>query len=68
MACSIDDYKWALREAGAEGIPVVMGGIIPEADQAKLLRLGIRHVFTPKDGEVGAIVQAMIDTVVERAA
>jgi len=25
-------------------------------------------VFTPKDGEVGVIVQAMIDTVVERAA
>lgn len=57
-----------LREAGADGIPVVMGGIIPDVDQQKLRRLGVRHVFTPKDGEVGAIVQAMIDTVVERAA
>jgi (2R)-ethylmalonyl-CoA mutase len=57
-----------LREAGAAAIPVVMGGIIPDADQAKLRRLGVRHVFTPKDGEVGAIVQAMIDSVVERAA
>ena len=57
-----------LREAGAASIPVVIGGIIPEADKAKLHRLGVRHVFTPKDGEVGAIVQAMIDTVVERAA
>jgi (2R)-ethylmalonyl-CoA mutase len=62
------EVQRGLREAGADGIPVVMGGIIPEADQPKLRRLGIRQVFTPKDGEVGAIVQAMIDTVVERAA
>jgi (2R)-ethylmalonyl-CoA mutase len=62
------EVERGLREAGADAIPVVMGGIIPEADQPKLRRLGVRHVFTPKDGEVGAIIQAMIDTVVERAA
>jgi (2R)-ethylmalonyl-CoA mutase len=62
------EVERGLREAGAAGIPVVMGGIIPEVDRPKLARLGVRHVFTPKDGEVGAIVQAMIDTVVERAA
>ncbi len=62
------EVERGLREAGAAGIPVVMGGIIPESDRPKLAGLGVRHVFTPKDGEVGAIVQAMIDTVVERAA
>jgi (2R)-ethylmalonyl-CoA mutase len=62
------EVERGLREAGAAAIPVVMGGIIPESDRPKLGRLGVRHVFTPKDGEVGAIVQAMIDTVVERAA
>ena len=62
------EVQRGLRDAGAHGIPVVMGGIIPDADQPKLHRLGVRHVFTPKDGEVGTIVQAMIDTVVERAA
>ena len=62
------EVERGLREAGAPGIPVVMGGIIPEVDRPKLTRLGVRHVFTPKDGEVGVIVQAMIDTVVERAA
>ncbi len=62
------EIERGLREAGAAGIPVVMGGIIPESDRPKLARLGVRQVFTPKDGEVGAIVQAMIDTVVERAA
>jgi (2R)-ethylmalonyl-CoA mutase len=62
------EVERGLREAGADAIPVVMGGIIPESDRPKLGRLGVRQVFTPKDGEVGAIVQAMIDTVVERAA
>jgi len=62
------EVQRGLRDAGVESIPVVMGGIIPAQDQGTLRRLGVRHVFTPKDGEVGTIVQAMIDTVLERAA
>jgi (2R)-ethylmalonyl-CoA mutase len=50
-----------LREAGRADLPVVMGGIIPDADRAALTALGVRHVFTPKDGAVGLIIQAMID-------
>ena len=30
-------------------MPVVVGGIIPEADAAVLLDLGVAAVFTPKD-------------------
>jgi (2R)-ethylmalonyl-CoA mutase len=62
------EVQRGLRESGGGDIPIVMGGIIPEADQPLLRDLGCRHVFTPKDGDVGAIVQAMIDTVLERAA
>jgi (2R)-ethylmalonyl-CoA mutase len=62
------EVQRGLREAGVGEIPIVMGGIIPAADQPTLRALGVRHVFTPKDGDVGAIVQAMIDTVLERAA
>ncbi len=51
-----------LAEAGRRDLPVVMGGIIPDADHAALARHGVRHVFTPKDGEIGPIVQVMIDT------
>ena len=39
----------ALRDAGAEDVPVVVGGIIPEADGAALLEAGIAAVYTPKD-------------------
>lgn len=51
----------ALSERGAADVPVVMGGIIPEADEAVLQELGVRVVFTPKDNDVAAIVQAFID-------
>ncbi len=51
-----------LTEAGGGDLPVVMGGIIPDADRPALARHGVRHVFTPRDGEIGPIVQAMIDT------
>ena len=37
-----------LRGEGVDA-PVVVGGIIPEDDQAKLLELGIAAVYTPKD-------------------
>jgi len=38
-----------LRAAGADDVPVIVGGIIPEADARKLLSLGVAAVFTPKD-------------------
>ncbi|MCC6766363.1 MAG: cobalamin-dependent protein [Deltaproteobacteria bacterium] len=62
------EVQRGLRESGGGDIPIVIGGIIPETDQPLLRELGCRHVFTPKNGDVGAIVQAMIDTVLERAA
>jgi len=49
-----------LTEAGRNDLPVVMGGIIPDGDRAALARCGVRHVFTPKDGEIGPIIEAMI--------
>jgi len=37
-------------------VRVVMGGIIPEVDRKRLLAMGVRAVFTPKDSNLGAIV------------
>ena len=36
-----------LCDRGVEA-PVIVGGIIPEADQAELAELGVRRVYTPK--------------------
>ncbi len=52
-----------LREAGLADVPVVVGGIIPGADAARLRELGVAAVFTPKDfgltGIMGGIVSAI---------
>jgi len=46
-----------LKERGASDVRVVMGGIIPEADRKRLLELGVRAVFTPKDSNLGEITK-----------
>ncbi len=38
-----------LRDQGLGDVPVVVGGIIPSADAARLRELGVAAVFTPKD-------------------
>jgi (2R)-ethylmalonyl-CoA mutase len=38
-----------LREQGLEDVPVVVGGIVPAADAARLKEMGVAAVFTPKD-------------------
>jgi len=49
-----------LKEHGADDVKLVMGGIIPQADARRLLELGVKAVFTPKDSNLGAIVERII--------
>jgi ethylmalonyl-CoA mutase len=51
-----------LREAGVEA-PVVVGGIIPEADRPALVDAGVAAVYTPKDFELGRIMGEIADLV-----
>jgi (2R)-ethylmalonyl-CoA mutase len=62
----IPDVLAALREAGGGDIPVVAGGIIPEADAAKLRAAGVAAVFTPKDFELTRILRAIVSIVADR--
>ncbi len=54
-----------LERAGADHIPVVVGGIIPRADHERLEAIGVARVFTPKDYDVTAIVDELV-TLVQR--
>jgi (2R)-ethylmalonyl-CoA mutase len=49
-----------LREHGVHA-PVVVGGIIPEADRPELLAAGVARVYTPKDFRLGDIVAELAD-------
>ena len=51
----IADTMAALREAGLS-VPVVVGGIIPDEDAAKLRAMGVAAVYTPKDFELNRIM------------
>jgi (2R)-ethylmalonyl-CoA mutase len=46
----------ALRDVGAGDVPLVVGGIIPEADVAALRAAGVAAVYTPKDFELSRIL------------
>ena len=54
-----------VRLVRAEGVeaPVVVGGIIPEADRPALLAEGAAAVYTPKDFELGLIMAEIVDLV-----
>jgi (2R)-ethylmalonyl-CoA mutase len=53
-----------LRDAGAD-VPVVVGGIIPPADERALLEAGVSRVYTPKDFEVSKIMGDIVELVAE---
>ena len=37
----------ALKKAGLGGVPVVIGGIVPDEDERKLRKAGVREIFHP---------------------
>jgi (2R)-ethylmalonyl-CoA mutase len=51
-----------LREAGVSA-PVVVGGIIPPSDQAKLAEIGVAKVYTPKDFRLTQVMAEIADLV-----
>jgi (2R)-ethylmalonyl-CoA mutase len=46
-----------MRLHNASATKVLIGGIIPERDRSRLLELGVSEVFTPKDSDLGVIVE-----------
>ena len=62
----IPDVLAALREAGGGEIPVVVGGIIPDADAPALRDAGVAAVYTPKDFELTRILRDIVAIVAER--
>jgi (2R)-ethylmalonyl-CoA mutase len=51
-----------LREAGLD-VPVIVGGIIPDADAKWLSQQGIAAVFTPKDFGITEIMRRIVDVI-----
>ncbi len=52
-----------LRAAGLDDVPVVLGGIIPEADAEALMAAGVAAVFTPKDYDLTTVMTRVLDVI-----
>ncbi|MEE8188639.1 MAG: cobalamin-dependent protein, partial [Kiloniellales bacterium] len=56
-----------LKEAGLDGVPVVVGGIIPPDDAEALREAGVAAIFTPKDYELNAILTRIVELAAKAA-
>jgi (2R)-ethylmalonyl-CoA mutase len=54
----VPEIVLGLRAAGVNA-PVVVGGIIPDEDEARLRAAGVARVFTPKDFELTRIMREL---------
>ncbi|MCW1955306.1 MAG: protein meaA [Roseobacter sp.] len=56
----VEELMERMQAAGLAHIPVIVGGIIPEDDAARLRALGVARVYTPKDFELNTIMMDVI--------
>ena len=63
----VPDVLTGLAAAGVTDIPVVVGGIIPEADAAWLKSQGVAAVFTPKDYDATVIMRRVLQVITDSA-
>ena len=54
-----------LKKNNFSRIPVIVGGIIPPADERKLKSFGVKEVFTPKDFKIEEIMQQITQIIKE---
>ena len=52
----VEDLMHRMQAAGLAHIPVIVGGIIPDNDAAKMQEMGVARVYTPKDFELNTIM------------
>ncbi|MGH7787441.1 MAG: protein meaA [Candidatus Binatia bacterium] len=52
-----------LRQRGATDVPVVVGGIIPDADRPKLERAGVARIYTPGESTLTAIIADLVELI-----
>ena len=56
----VEDLMVRMRAAGLGDVPVIVGGIIPDDDAARLREMGVARVYTPKDFELNTIMMDIV--------
>jgi (2R)-ethylmalonyl-CoA mutase len=57
----VRDVMALMRERGMDNVPVIVGGIIPEADENILKQVGVSRVYTPKDFRLNTIMGDIVE-------
>ncbi|MBI4275355.1 MAG: cobalamin B12-binding domain-containing protein [Rhizobiales bacterium] len=63
----VRDVVDRMKRAGLDGVPVVVGGIVPPEDAILLKEAGVAAVYTPKDFELNRIMADVVRIVEDRA-
>jgi (2R)-ethylmalonyl-CoA mutase len=56
----VRDVMDRMRATGLDGVPVVVGGIIPTEDEQVLKAAGVAAIYTPKDFQLNQIMAAIV--------
>ena len=59
----VNEVLTLLKATGLGDLPVVVGGIIPPEDSARLIAAGVARVYTPKDYDLNAIMADIVELV-----
>ena len=62
------DIMDEIKNQGLDGVPVVIGGIIPDEDREALLQSGVGRVYTPKDFDLSGIIEEIVTLVEDESA
>ncbi|CUK06042.1 Methylmalonyl-CoA mutase [Shimia thalassica] len=63
----VEELMTRMKEAGLSETPVIVGGIIPDDDAARLSAMGVARVYTPKDFELNTIMMDVVTLVDPKA-
>jgi (2R)-ethylmalonyl-CoA mutase len=63
----VGDVMQQMKEAELDDVPVIVGGIIPPADEEELKSYGVSAVYTPKDFQLNEIMKDIADLVGKQA-
>ena len=59
----VEDVIERLKAKKMSHIPVIVGGIIPDEDAEKLIKMGVSKVYTPKNFELNTIMMDIVGLV-----
>ena len=52
-----------MKKIKINNIPIVVGGIIPPKDEKKLIKMGVKAVFTPKNFQIENIMDEIVNII-----